>query len=64
MIEGGVQLVHRMGTKRIAHLRPIEGDANRTYIAGSRVGDVGEVETLDDFPGRRIEYLRNHEERA
>ena len=43
MVECGVQLVDRSRPERVAHLRPIEGDAHRAVVDSTVVGDVVEV---------------------
>ncbi len=54
VIECGVQLVHCLRTKCIAHLGSVKGDPHRRYVQGTVVGDVSEVESRHRFPALRL----------
>ena len=60
MIEGRVQLVHRLGTKGVTDLGPVEGNPHGAVLAGAVVGDVAEGEAFDLGPRVRVEVLGNH----
>ena len=44
VVEGPVQLVHRVRPEGVAHLGPVEGHPHRPLIDRPVVGDVGEGE--------------------
>ena len=60
VVEHAVELVDRARPERVAHLGPIERDANRAVILGAVVGDVLQFEARHFGPLRRVEYLGNH----
>jgi len=55
VLQRRVQLVDGVGPERVAHLRPVEGDADRRHVLGAVVRDVGELEALDGRPQLRAE---------
>ena len=61
MVEGAVELIHRMRAERIAHLRAVEGDAHdaigplRAHVPV--VGDVREVEPRHRLPLLGLERI-------
>ena len=68
VVERAVQLVDRAGTEGVADVGAVKGDAHDRHVGAlgaavrlgaarnaAVVGDVGEVETLDLAPARRIE---------
>src|SRR5690606_28225821 len=63
VVERTVQLVHGVRTERVAHLRPVEGDADDAFAGPGPfrtvVCDVGEVEASDLVPLCGVEQLRN-----
>src|SRR5690606_21666680 len=42
VLEGGVELVHGLRTKRIANLGAVEGHANGSELTGAMIGDIFE----------------------
>jgi hypothetical protein len=62
VVERGVQLVDRARAERVAHLRSVEGDADRARSIGARAGaavvrDVVEVEAGHLLPRSGVEDL-------
>jgi hypothetical protein len=57
VFEGGVQLVDGVGPEGVAHLGPVEGDADTADVLGAVVGDVGELEAVHHVPGGGVEDL-------
>ena len=57
VLERGDQLVDRLRPERVAHLGPVEGDADDAGVDRPVIGDVGEVEALDRLPGGAVEDL-------
>ncbi len=57
VVEGGVQLVDGLGSEGVAHLRAVEGDADRAHVDGAVVGDVGELEAGHRLPCGGVEDL-------
>ena len=57
VLERGDQLVDGLRPERVAHLGPVERDADDAGVDGAVVGDVGEVEALDRLPGGAVEDL-------
>ena len=51
MVEGGVKLVDGVRPECIPHLGSVESDPYRPDVSCPVVGDVGEVEARDLFPG-------------
>jgi hypothetical protein len=60
MVQSRVELVHGVGSKRVAHLWSIDGDSHRPVGLGAVVRDVREVEPRDLCPCIGIEELRDH----
>jgi hypothetical protein len=52
VLEGRIELVDGVGTKRVADLGTVQRDAYRALVASPMVGDVGEVEAghLERYP--------------
>ena len=48
-----------MGTKGVANVGAIEGDADSAMLDRSVVRDIGEFESWDDAPSRWVEDVRN-----
>lgn len=53
------EFVNRMGTKCVANIGAIKGDADSAVLNRSVVGDIGEIESRHDTPSRWIEDVRN-----
>ena len=77
MVERAVQLVDRAGTKSVANVGAVEGNAYDRHIRAlgaavclgaarntAVVGDVGKVEALDLAPARRVEGVGDEGESA
>ena len=60
MVKRPIELVDGVRTERIAHLRPVEGDAYGADVDGAVVGDVTEVEARDEAPRSGVEQLGDH----
>jgi hypothetical protein len=59
VIEGQVQLIHRLRAEGVAHLGPVEGDAHGALVLGAVVGDVLEIKAGNFIPPGRVENPRN-----
>jgi len=59
VIECREKFVHRLRTKCVAHLWPVERDAHRARIDAAVVGDVAEREARHGSPRRRVEQGRD-----
>jgi hypothetical protein len=67
VVEGPVELVHRVWPEGVEHLGPVERHADHSGLGvratlpglAAVVGDVGEVHASDDVPLGRIEDLRH-----
>ena len=56
MIKASIQLVDRSRPERVAHLGPVEGNANGSLVYRSVVCDVGEfADVVDRRPASRVE---------
>jgi hypothetical protein len=55
MVQGSVELVHRVGPEGVADLRSVEGDPHRSLFNGSVVSDVIRFKTFDRLPTLSIE---------
>ena len=64
MLERGDQLVDRLRAEGVAHLGPVEGDADDAGVHGAVVGEVGEVEALDRLPTRELSKISETSSRA
>ncbi len=60
VVERGDELVDGPGPEGVAHLGPVERDADRPVLHGAVVRDVGEVEVRHLLPGGLVEQLGNH----
>jgi hypothetical protein len=64
MVESHIQLVDRVRSEGVAHIRAVEGDTDGADVVGAVISDVGEVEPGYLAPGGRVIDLRNHEPRG
>jgi hypothetical protein len=60
VVECGVELIDRRRPEGVAHLGPVERDADSARRPGPVIGDVVEVETRYDIPRVGVEDLRDH----
>ena len=59
MLESGEEFINRMWTKRVANFGAIESNADCAVLNRSVVSDIGEIESWNDTPSRRVKDVRN-----
>ncbi len=62
MIQRGVELVDRVGSKCVSDVSAVESDPHHTGLTSPVIGDVGEVEAFHFLPKLGVEDLRNHDQ--
>jgi hypothetical protein len=60
VIENPVELIDRVRTKGVSHLRPVERNAYSANVIRPVIGDVGEFEARHWLPRRWVKDVRNH----